>query len=92
MSGNDTNRPALWRVIEQAVIDAPDPKWSVAGNLYAAQIRALRDWLVPEEEPPHRGMRSGGIGLTYQETVFMERQHLRALLTDQANRAEVGHE
>ena len=56
----------------------------------AAEIRALRDWLVPEEAPPHRGMRPGGSTLTYQETLSVERQRLRALLTAEAERAEKG--
>jgi hypothetical protein len=54
----------------------------------AAEIRALADWLVPEEAPPHRGMRPGGSDLTHQETLSVERQRLRQILLAEADRAE----
>lgn len=59
-------------------------------NLDAKTWRELRDWLVPEESPPHRGMRPGGSNLTHQEKLSVERQRLRALLTAEADRAERG--
>jgi hypothetical protein len=49
---------------------------------YAAEIRALRDWLVPEEEPPTADDR-----LARDWTV---RMRLRDLLTEQAEIAERG--
>lgn len=71
-------RPPLWQVIEQAVIDAPEPRWSPAGNLHAAQIRAVRDYIrmhVP----------------SYDWQPWQVRQ-IADLLTAEADRAEVGHE
>ena len=89
------NRPPLWDVMRRAYDVAPpapisaDDDWTDRYG-YAAEIRALRDWLVPEEPPPHRGMRPGGTNLTYQETLSVERQRLRAVLTAEADRAERG--
>lgn len=82
------DRPPLWRLMHDAFTDhyQQDAYWPG----YAAEIRAIRDWLVPEEAPPHRGMRPGGSNLTHQETLSVERQHLRALLTAEADRAERG--
>ena len=89
------NRQALWEVMRDAYdVSPPLPVDAnldqINRNGYAAEIRALRDWLVPEEPPPHRGMRPGGTNLTYQETLSVERQRLRALLTAEADRAERG--
>ena len=58
---------------------------------WAAEIRALRDWLVPEEP---RVFRPDCTLDEYEEArVFYrhgERQRLRALLTAEAERAEKG--
>ena len=95
------NRPPLWREIDDAwwsLVDTgdlhaapPEPDSMVKlSDQAACVIRAVRDWLLPEEPPPHRGMRPGGTNLTYQETLSVERQRLRALLTAEADRAEKG--
>ena len=84
------SKPPLWLVMHKAHNDACDPFGTAVLFAYAEEIRALRDWLVPEEPPPHRGMRPGGTNLTYRETLSVERQRLRALLTAEANRAERG--
>ena len=83
------SKPPLWEVMQGAYFEGRNPGLSERHG-YAAEIRALRDWLVPEEPPPHRGMRPGGTNLTYQETLSVERQRLRALLTAEADRAERG--
>ena len=88
------NRPPLWEAMADA-FDKAAPAASFCGaeilaRCKAAEIRALRDWLVPEEPPPHRGMRPGGTNLTHRETLSVERQRLRALLTAEADRAERG--
>ena len=49
---------------------------------YAAEIRAVRDWLVPETEPPTTDNR-----LARDWTI---RMRLRDLLTAEADRAERG--
>jgi hypothetical protein len=53
----------------------------------AAEIRALRDWLVPEELEP-TGMRPCGDTYSAQSIKSGERQRLRALLTAEAELAE----
>jgi hypothetical protein len=52
---------------------------------YAAKIRALRDWLVPEEEPVPLWLVDAPVGYHQRE-----RQRLRALLDAEAERAEKG--
>lgn len=74
------NRPPLWEVMQNAGSNAPgEPRDAVA-----AEIRALRDWLVPEEtieDAPGRFVNG---------CCLEERQRLRALLTTEADRAERG--
>ena len=74
------NRPPLWEVLEQAT--------GTVANWDAA-IRALRDWLVPEEAEPS-GMRPCGDTYSAQSIKRGERQRLRDLLTAEADRAERG--
>lgn len=80
-----TNRLPLWRHMEAARHDRPlsdDPASAeMNGPLYAAEIRAVRDWLVPEEKAPTL-MRGPDLER------LCARQHLRALLTTEADRAE----
>lgn len=78
----DTNRPPLWLVMDDGMdaqanreVGQTDPL--VWRRIRAAEIRAVRDWLVPEEAPP-----LGPAG--------KERMTLRALLTTEADRAERG--
>ena len=92
--GPAMSKPPLWEVMRAAyncstAANGSTDDWTALDG-YAAEIRALRDWLVPEEPPPHRGMRPGGTNLTYQETLSVERQHLRAMLTAEVDRAERG--
>ena len=68
------NRPPLWEVMHEAFWRCPKENWRLSS---AYMIRALRDWLVPEEEPP-----LGPAGKAHME--------LRALLTTEADRAERG--
>lgn len=68
------NRPPLWEVMHEAFWRCPKENWRLSS---AYMIRALRDWLVPEEEPP-----LGPAGKAHME--------LRALLTAEADRAERG--
>jgi hypothetical protein len=56
---------------------------------YAAEICALRDWLVPEEpQPQQSAMAFSDWNLKIE--VWDDRQRLRALLTAEADRAEKG--
>jgi hypothetical protein len=76
----------LWEAMHCAWSPHREPgNWRLG---YAAELRAIADWLVPLEQPPHRGMRPGGSTLTYQETLSVERQRLRATLLAEADRAE----
>lgn len=56
----------------------------------AAEIRALRDWLVPEEDLDLRPPTDGGLIAGVEWCVRNERQRLRALLTTEVDRAERG--
>jgi len=84
------DREPLWSVMHNAYWEAagcgspgavPIPHPSPECN--AAELRAMRDWLVPEEEPVSRWLVDAPVG--YQQR---ERQRLRALLTAEAERAE----
>jgi hypothetical protein len=61
---------------------------------WAAEIRALRDWLVPFEEVqgPYVNGPLGWVINTEEQHRCDERQRLRALLTAEAERAENGEE
>ena len=85
------NRPPLWEVMTQARFDAYRKATGLppAEEYAAAEIRALRDWLVPEEAEP-TGMRPCGDTYSAQSIKRGERQRLRALLTAEADRAERG--
>jgi hypothetical protein len=86
-----TQSPELWRIMNRAAAFSSRGATTleqVARSMAAAQLRAVADWLVPEEVPPHSGMRPGGSNLTYQETLSVERQRLRHVLLAEADRAE----
>ena len=87
------NRPPLWEVMRDAYELSPLPVGAnldqIYRNVYAAEIRALRDWLVPEEAEP-TGMRPCGDTYSAQSIKRGERQRLRALLTAEAETAERG--
>ena len=86
------NRPPLWREIDDAwwsLVDTNEPCNPPPNDQAACVIRALRDWLVPEEAEP-TGMRPCGDTYSAQSIKRGERQRLRALLTAEADRAERG--
>lgn len=73
----------LWRVIHagywtEAGVDVDDDFPPPVPECYAAEIEALRDWLLPEE--PY----CSDNDLMSHYVARTERQRLRALLTDQA--------
>ena len=86
-------REPLWQVMADAYAKATDSNIRdsaliACGN--AAEIRALRDWLVPEEsDPSPEGTQADSFAIAdwYR---WHERQRLRALLTAEAERAERG--
>ena len=82
------SRPPLWEVMTRARYGSADlgEHFTLA---VAAEIRAVRDWLVPEETEPTR-MRPCGDTYSAQSIKRGERQRLRALLTAEADRAERG--
>lgn len=74
-------RPPLWRVMRKAAALVEDDGSYSFG--YAAEIRAVADWLVPEErEPTFSGLST--------HAAWRERQRLRRLLLEEAQRAEAG--
>jgi hypothetical protein len=80
------NRPPLWVLIPEAFTDSAKeggPSWTCRDGI-AAETRALRDWLLPEEPPlpPDSD--------TWIQLNHSQRQRLRALLTAEADRAERG--
>lgn len=81
----------LWEVIEQAwwsSVDTENLHCSPPASDQAAYvIRAVRDWLVPEEQEPENAFEAEGyVPMRLRE----DRQRLRALLTAEADRAERG--
>lgn len=82
---SDANRPPLWREIDDAwwsLVDVKEPCNPPPNDQAACVIRALRDWLLPEEGPRP--------DLSHAGTRWDERQRLRALLTAEAEIAERG--
>ena len=81
-----TKRLPLWEVMRAAydcstAANGSTHDWTDRHG-YAAEIRAVRDWLVPETEPPTTDNR-----LARDWTI---RMRLRDLLTAEADRAERG--
>ena len=79
----------LWKVMRTAYDCSTAPNGSTGDWIerdgFAAEIRAVAEWLVPEEEPLPDSL-YGGNRFDRQA----ERQRLRALLTTEADRAERG--
>lgn len=75
----------LWQLMFQAYARAPDTD----EEGYAAEIEALRDWLVPEEPEPTYPP-GGDWTLTQSYISWQERQRIRALLTEDARIAREG--
>ena len=84
------DKPPLWQVLDQAETDLltkeleacisyPDPKHE------AVRIRALIEWLLPEEEAPSLCERKNNPGWLYR---FDERRLLRESLLAEAEKAE----
>ena len=83
------NRLPLWEVMYEAFWQCPRENWRLSS---AYMIRALRDWLVPEEpqEQPYVNTDLGWIVNTDNAYRWAERQRRPALLTAEADRAERG--
>lgn len=77
-------RLPLWQVMETAYHKHRDPGLSERYD-YAAEIRALRDWLVPEEPEPEPGDR-----YEQRHIIWRHNQRLRNQLAAEADRAERG--
>lgn len=74
----------LWKVMHRAHNDVGDPFGNAARSAYAAEILAIRDWLVPDESI------EDAPGRFVNGCCLEDRQRLRALLTTEADRAERG--
>lgn len=82
------NRP-LWKAIEEADYRVT----SIGGPMYAAEIRAVRDWLLPEQLEPLGCV--DGFDTVAEEVDYSVRwaewykvKQLRSLLSAEADRAE----
>jgi hypothetical protein len=75
----------LWRVMLAAgdLCELPDDRPWDEHHVYAAELRAIADWLVPEEVEPDECDRA--IRLRW-----LERQRIRFELLAEADRAEAG--
>lgn len=85
---SDENRP-LWKAIEEADYRVT----AIGGPMYAAEIRAVRDWLLPEQPEPLGCV--DGFDTVAEEVDFSVRwaewykvKQLRSLLSAEADRAE----
>ena len=71
----------LWKVLETAYFKGRSPGFA-KGPGYAAEIRALRDWLIPNLKAP------GPKATDDAYAIWEERKALYVLLTTEAERAE----
>jgi hypothetical protein len=83
------NRP-LWQVMHEAVLRA-GPSDSTGRRGYAAELRAIADWRVPEE-PPYASLFPSERNAidTAMHSKRAQRQAIRAKLLAEADRAEKG--
>lgn len=79
MTNTHNNRPPLWEAMRNASLLDP---FATSRESYAAEIRALRDWLLPEESI------QGEPGRFVNGCCLKTCQSIRALLTAEADRAE----
>jgi hypothetical protein len=84
MSSTNPDRQPLWRAMEAAYYQGRDPGHNERHG-YAAEIRAVGVWLLPEEPEPEPGDR-----FEQRHIIWRHNQRLRALLTAEADRAERG--
>ena len=85
------NRPPLWQVMADARppgLTTQARFWMYERDCFAAEIRALADWLVPEEPEPPDGYAETSAG--YRHTVWEVHDELRDRLLAEADRAEAG--
>lgn len=84
------SKPHLWRVLSDA---QPTASSTAQRDIYAAEIRALADWLGLEMPEPQLYVPSEFGGSIIQADVVAEwkvRQDIRQLLLAEADRAEAG--
>jgi hypothetical protein len=79
---DEAARPPLWQVMQDAWDDVPEYVLSVERAYIAAQIRAIADWLVPEEEPEPLPLED--------QIAWVARCNMRQRLLAEADRAEAG--
>ena len=77
-----TDREPLWRIMFDAFIK-PRLSGEFGHKGFASEIRAIADWLVPEDDAPT----SGGDLAKMRHLISMQ---MRAQLLDEADRAEAG--
>lgn len=88
MTNTKKSKPPLWLAMFDAFVKAPDEQRLVI----AAELRALVDWLIPEETEPPVGD-SEPWPAAYQarsDAMWEQRQLLRHTIISEAARAEKG--
>ena len=83
------NRPPLWEVLQGAYFQGRNPGLSERHG-YAAEIRAVADWLIPDDPVPDVVLESDLEAFTIYMAFNRIRMHLRQQLLDEADRAERG--
>ena len=78
---SNTNRP-LWRMMHAAHFQHADPTAASALRGYAAELRAIADWLVPGEELEPLPLE--------EQLTWVVRSNLRQRILSEAARAEAG--
>jgi hypothetical protein len=89
--------PPLWQVMHEAQWQQQRPLFAIPRQCYAAEIRAIADWLVPEEECASK-TREDWVMHVAQEHMKAgsasgarsARRGVRRLLLAEAKRAEEG--
>ena len=89
------SKPPLWEVMRRAYDLSPpvpvdaDLDW-IDRHGYAAEIRAVADWLIPDDPVPDVVLESDLEAFTIYMAFNRMRMHLRQQLLDEADRAERG--
>lgn len=83
------SKPPLWKAMTQARYESDGARLASVRHATAAEIRALRDWLVPEKPEPRLSEHCDRDDLVTWHR-WDEYQELRDRLTAEADSAERG--
>ena len=88
---SDPNRPPLWWAMQGAYFSGRNPGLSDRHG-YAAEIRAVADWLIPDDPVPEIVLESSLDAFGLYMAFHRQRMHLRERLLAEADRAERGND